>query len=65
MSSDRIASFRTHTVQGSHSTYLSPTPQSNLDGDCTKLDFPNFSIEEIFLKITDQIEETGLLLNKL
>ena len=33
MNSDRIAPFRTHTVQSPYTTYMSPNPYHVLDGD--------------------------------
>ena len=65
MSSDRIAYFRTHTVQNAYGNYMSPCPQNTLDGNTDNLKKPTFVKENIVREFEGQIKRVMEMLREL
>eukprot|EP01019_Chilodonella_uncinata_P003404 GABU01004274.1.p1 GENE.GABU01004274.1~~GABU01004274.1.p1 ORF type:complete len:204 (-),score=33.73 GABU01004274.1:53-607(-) len=56
MNSDRIAPFRTHTVQSPYSMYMSPNPYHVLDGDHTFVPDETPTFDQVADGLTSQLE---------
>ena len=65
MSSDRIAFFRTHTVQNAYGNYMSPCPQNTLDGATENLKRPSNVKENIVKEFESQIKKVMEMLREL
>ncbi len=65
INSPRIAQFRTHTVQNGYSFYMSPVPQSPLDGDASKLKPLNVNLSQVMNDVNSQIAEISKMIKKL